>query len=199
MIKIGIGVPTQGTIKTKTAFSIIEMIRLNPKLEFLPIFRFGGYIGENKAKIVDIAQQALCSHLLFIDHDMKFAPNLITKLLYPNKSVIGAMYYYRYLPLEPMLKFFNKDGKPVHNLKDSVIGKIPNKIFEVYAVAGGCLLIDMHVFNKIKKPYFGMEQDEEGNRSLTEDIAFFEKARAVGDKVWCDPTLGVKHCGEYEY
>lgn len=199
MIKIGIGVPTTGTLKTKTAFSLIEMVRLNHEYDFFPIFRWGGYVGENKAKIVDIAQQNLCSHLLFIDHDMKFAPDLAKNLLSSEKDIIGAMYYYRYLPLEPMLKFFDNNGKPVHKLEDSAIKKIPNELFEVYAVAGGCLLVNMDVFNKIKKPYFGMEQDEEGNRSLTEDIAFFEKAREAGYKIWCDPTQGVKHCGEYEY
>ena len=47
-IKVALGVATAGTIKSKTAFSIIEMVRLNPEIELMPIFTFSGYIGENK-------------------------------------------------------------------------------------------------------------------------------------------------------
>jgi hypothetical protein len=44
-----------------------------------------------------------------------------------------------------------------------------------------------------------MEQDEEGNRAMTEDCGFFLQAQKKGYKVWCDPTLGLKHVGDYEY
>lgn len=199
MQKIAIAVSTYGTIKSKTAFSIIETIRLNREIDFLPIFRYGGYIAENKAKEVSVAQENLCSHIFFVDHDMKFEPDALLKLLSLDKDIVGALYNYRYLPLTPMLKYFNDKGETVNTLEESAIKKIPRELFEVPAVAGGMLLVKMEVFNHLKKPYFGMEQDEEGNRSLTEDISFFEKARNAGYKVWCCPTIKVFHIGDYEF
>lgn len=199
MIKIGIGVPTFGTIKSKTAFSLIETVRVNKSLEFEPIFCYGGYIAENKAKIVRIAQMKLCSHIFFVDHDMKFGPEVLPKLLSYDKEIIGAMYYYRYLPLTPMLKYFKENGEWTHQLEKSAIKKIPDKLFEVAAVAGGMMLIKMSVFDKIKRPYFQMEQDEEGQRAITEDYGFFLKAQKVGCKVWCEPNLDIKHVADYEY
>lgn len=198
-IKIAIGIPTYGTIKSKTAFSIIETIRLNKDLEFLPIFRHGGYIGENKNKIVETAQNCLCSHILFVDHDMKFNPYVLPKLLSYDKGIVGAMYNYRYLPLTPMLKYFKEDGGWTSKLEESAIKKIPGELFEVAATGGGLLLIKMSVFDKLEKPYFAMEQDEEGNRALTEDSGFYEKAQVKGYKVWVDPNLSIKHIGDYEY
>ena len=199
MIKIAIGVATQGTLKTKTAFSIIETIRLNKSIDFLPIFRHGGYIAENKAKIVETAQNCLCSHVFFVDHDMKFEPNLLPKLLSYDKGIVGAMYNYRYLPKEPMVKYLKPDGNWTAKLEESAIKEIPNELFEVGATGGGMLLVKMSVFNQIEKPYFKMEQDGEGNRVVTEDSGFYLAAQKKGMKVWCDPTQGVKHIGDMEF
>ncbi len=198
-LKIAIGCASQGTIHTKTALSIIETIRLNPSMEYLPIFQFGGYIAENKAKIVDIAQKTLCSHVFFVDHDMIFPPNTLAKLLSYDKDIVGAMYNYRYLPLEPMLKYLKEDGDWTSKLEESVIKKIPDELFEVGATGGGLLLVKMSVFDKLEKPYFQMEQDGEGNRVVTEDSGFYLKAQKLGMKVWVDPTLNIKHEGFYEF
>ena len=198
-MKIGIAVSTYGTIKAKTAFSIIEMIRINRQTEFLPIFTYGGYIAENKAREVTTAQNCLCSHIFFVDYDMKFEPVVLPKLLSYDKDIVGAMYNYRYLPLEPMVKYLKEDGEWTAKIEESAIKKIPNELFEVGATGGGMLLVKMSVFDKLTRPYFPMEQDEEGQRSMTEDSGFFLKAQAAGYKVWCDPTLNIKHVGDFEY
>jgi len=199
MLKIAIGVASQGTIHTKTAFSIIETVRLNKDIEFLPIFRYGGYIAENKAKIVETAQNCLCSHVFFVDHDMVFKPHVLAKLLSYDKDIVGAMYNYRYLPREPMLKYLKEDGDWTAKLEESVIKKIPDELFKVGATGGGMLLVKMSVFDKLKRPYFPMEQDGEGNRVVTEDSAFYLKAQKLGIKVWVDPTLDILHEGFYEF
>lgn len=199
MLKIALGISTQGTIHTSTAFSIIEMIRINKQIDFLPIMRRGGYIAENKAKEVETAQNCLCSHIFFVDHDMKFEPWVLPKLLSYDKDIVGAMYYYRYLPLEPMVKYLKEDGDWTAKLEESVIKKIPNELFEVGATGGGMLLVKMSVFDKLERPYFPMEQDEAGNRSVTEDSGFYLKAQAKGFKVWCCPSLNIKHEGFYEF
>ena len=199
MLKIALGVPTTGTIKSKTAFSILETVRLNKTIEFLPIFQYGGYIAENKAKITEIALNCLCSHILFIDHDMKFPPETLPKLLAHDKDIVGGMYYYRYLPLTPMLKYFKENGEWTADIKESAIEKIPSELFEVAATGGGMLLVKTSVFANLEKPYFPMEQDEEGQRSMTEDSGFYLKAQAKGYKVWVDPNLNIKHIGEYEF
>jgi len=198
-LKIAIGIASQGKIHTKTAYSVIETVRLNKQIEFLPIFRYGGYIAENKAKIVEIAQNCLCSHVFFVDHDMKFEPYVLPKLLSYDKDIIGAMYNYRYLPIEPMVKYLKEDGEWTSKIEESAIKKIPDEIFEVGATGGGMLLVKLSVFDKLKRPYFPMEQDEIGNRITTEDSGFYLKAQEKGFKVWCDPTLNIKHEGLYEY
>ena len=185
MLKIAIGIATQGTIKSKTAFSLMETIRLNKDIEFLPIFRHGGYIAENKSKEVEIAQMNLCSHIFFVDHDMVFDHNAILTLLSRDKDIIGVNYNYRFLPLKKMTVELEESSE--------------EEPFIVSAVGGGFLLVKMNVFNKLERPYFPMEQDEEGNRVVTEDFGFYEKAKDKGFKIWCDPTIRVNHLGDYLY
>ena len=193
------GCATAGSLMTKTALSLIETVRLNPDLEIQPIFCYSGYIGENKANIVDTAQKLLCSHVFFVDHDMEFPPNLLPKLLSTDEDIIGGMYYYKQMPLDPMLKYFKPDGEWTPKIEESTLKEIPNEIFEIAATGGGMLLVKMSVFNKIKRPYFAMEQDEFGKRSMTEDCGFFIKAQAKGYKVMCDPTIRIGHVGNYTY
>ena len=193
------GVATAGTIKSKTAFSLIETVRLNPNLDIMPIMQYSGYIAENKNKIVTAAGIGLCSHVFFVDHDLKFSPNALPKLLHEDKDIIGGLYNYKHFPEEPMIKYYKPDGEWTAKLEESNLVAIPDKVFEVAAVGGGFLLVKMSVFNDLKRPYFPMEQDEEGNRAMTEDCGFFMEAQKKGYKVYCDPTLGLKHIGDAEY
>ena len=184
MLKIALACSTQGTIHTSTAFSIIETIRLNKDIEFLPIFRYGGYIAENKAEEVRIAQENLCSHIFFVDHDMVFDYKALPTLLAHDKDIIGVHYNYRYLPLTKMtVEEEHSDTEP----------------YIVKAVGGGFLLVKMKVFEKLDRPYFPMEQDEAGKRVVTEDFGFYEEARKKGFNVWVDPLIKVNHEGTFLY
>ena len=183
-MKIAIGIPTGGIMTARTSLSIIETIRLNP-FDFFPIFSHGNFAATNKEKIVKIVKEHNCTHLLLVDCDMQFSPNALPALLDHNKDIVGVHYNYRKLPKETVTKFFDD--------------KRPEKLFKVAGIGTGFLLIKMSVFEKLSKPYFPMEWDNDGNFILTEDIGFSEKARKVGFNIWCDPNIIIKHLGEYAY
>lgn len=192
-VKIAIGTPTGGTIKTKTALTLVELVRTD-NYEFLPIFMTGNYVAENREKIVKIAQDTHCTHLFFVDADISFNSSVISILVNHDKDIVGGMYNYRFHPLTSVVKFFNEEGKTVTSIEN-----IPSDLFKVPALGAGCLLIKMSVFEKLQKPYFQVEQNEEGNVICTTDVAFCEQARDKGFDVWCDPTLLIKHIGDYEF
>jgi len=191
--KICIGIPTYGTIKSKTALCLMDTINQNKDLEFLPLFCHSGYIAENFNKIVRIAQDMLCSHIFFVEHDMSFPPDTIKRLLAHDVDAVGVLYNCRYLPLTKVNWFYGKDGEIT---KDA---EIPTELFEAPVMATGCALVKTSVFSKIDKPYFPMEDDQDGNRIVTQDVGFSEKIIKAGMKVWCDPTIEVKHIGDYNY
>jgi len=199
-MKISIGIPTTGTMKSKTALSVINTVLFNKDYEFFPIFRHGGFVAENRAKLVETAQEFLCSHILFVDHDMVFPPDAFKRLLEHDKDVVGVQYNYRITPTTPMTFFFDENGETINGFTFNERGmEMPTEIFKVPAIGMGLCLIKMSVFDKLEKPYFAMEQDETGYRSMSEDTGFCEQVRAKGMEVWCDPNIKVGHIGDYEY
>ncbi len=189
MSKICIGVPNGGTVKAKTAYTLMS---IKSEHELFPVFSTGSYIAENRERIVDIAISQMCSHLFFVDADMSFPSDTLNKLLDLDKDIVGGMYNYRKLPLQTTVKFIGKDGT-------SVEGEVPREPFKVAAIGAGCLLIKMNVFSQLKKPCFQVEQIESGEIVCTTDVAFCEKAKDAGYDIWCDPSLAVKHIGDHEF
>ena len=192
-IRIAIGIPTYGTIKSKTALSLMETIKQNKDIEFFPVFCHGGYIAENRENIVKTAQQLLCSHIFFVDHDMKFKGDTVAKLLAHDKDVVGVLYNCRYLPLTPTTSFYGANGGITRDIPAT------KDLIEVPVVGAGCMLIKTSVFANLSKPYFPMENDDDGNRVVTEDAGFCAKVIESGAKVWCDLSIEVKHIGDYEF
>ena len=192
--KILLGIPTYGTIKSKTALCLLDTINQNKDLEFVPLFCHSGYIAENFNKIVRVAQETLCSHIFFVEHDMTFPPDTIKRLLAHDKDAVGVLYNCRYLPLTLVNYFYDKDGSIVKNIPN-----MPTELFEAPVMATGCALVKTEVFSKIDKPYFPMEQDEEGNRILTQDVGFSEKVIKAGMKIYIDPQIKCLHIGDFSY
>lgn len=178
-MKIALALPHYGTIKAKTAFSLLQLMKLD--FDFYPLFAYGPYISENRETLVDGAKD--CDYILFVDHDVVFDPTLLLDLLHEDKDIIGASYNYRHLPPQTLVKCF-----PNETLQEE-----PTK---VAGIPTGFLLVKMSVFNKLEKPYFPMEY-KDGRVICTEDIGFSEKARKAGFDLWCYKT--VKHIGDYEY
>ncbi|MAG18132.1 MAG: hypothetical protein CL944_01520 [Candidatus Diapherotrites archaeon] len=127
--------------------------------------------------------------LFFLDTDTFMEPNTIELLLNHGKKIIGGIYTSRHEPYLP-IAYKKVDGKL------TPITEIPNKIFQVDALATGCLLIHKSVFEKMKKPYFEYEKDANKERILkSEDVFFCEKAKKEGFEIFADPSIKVWHYG----
>ena len=160
-----------------------------------------GYtVAENRNYCVVQAQRNGSDYLLFIDDDMTFLPNTLEEMLTHKKEVVGVNSYSRCLPLSSTVGLMDKEGKYMHPDKHMEWEmKIPEKLFKAYFVGAGILLIDMKVFDKIKKPYFEFVMGEDGNIIHGEDGSFCDKAKKAGVDIWCDPQIEVFHLGEYAY
>ena len=172
-------------VKSKTLGTLIKLFQKNPTMGF--IIEQGPYVFANREAIAARFMNGDGTHLFFVDGDMSFEPDVLDKLLAHNKDVVGARYFKRN----------GKEKDPVVNTRYDMPGvQMPNHIFNNYAIATGCLLVKREVFEKIPRPWFSMGTPE---RQMGEDIFFSEKARESGIELWIDPTLDVKHIGEFAY
>jgi hypothetical protein len=194
-VKIGIGIPSTGTMRTETHLSILGTIYHSTQHEFHHVNQNGCYIHENRWILVQELLKYDCDYIFFVDADMKFRSDTLEKLLAVNKPVVGAAYNMRRFPLETTVKFADAFG----NLIPKNADEIPTIPFRCFALGTGCMLIKKEVFEKLPQPWFDFENGLDGKMMTGEDIYFCKQCYKHGIEVWCDPTCDIKHVGTYEY
>ena len=148
--------------------------------------------------IVEGALQTKCDYLFFLDDDHVLdweqtrnetsAYDIVEKLLEHMEKdkkigVCGAVYYHRGSECRPVLMKEGKDGG-FYWLRDD---EITNELQEVDVQGGGCMLLRMAMFDKIKAPWFEPEFD------MGTDLQICTKAKAQGFKICCDTSLQIGH------
>lgn len=187
-MKIGIGIATTGDVKTKTLVSIVSLIKHDPVNTYIIAWE-GCNVHQARINIIKEAQKYDCTHVLFIDHDMVFQANSLELLLARNKDIIGVNAMVKSFPKCTTVKIHNEKGEKVYEMSDD--------LFECQAVGTGFMLIKLSVFDKLPKPWFFYKYDKNGDMSVGSDMWFCNKAKEVGFKIWCDPTIKIGHIGNY--
>ena len=102
--------PTAGSVKTQTMFSLFKLIK-GAKFKIFMSFRESSLIHRNREGLAQEIVDASCTHLMFIDSDMVFEEDAVDRLLERNKDIIGVNYYKRQLPKESTVKIHDEHGK----------------------------------------------------------------------------------------
>lgn len=189
--KIAICVISAGLIKSQTAFALMRMIRDFP-CEYDLFFKEGSIIHWNREMVAGLALEKGCTHVLFVDSDMFFEADAVSRLLARDKDIVGVHYHLRKSP----------PTSTVHmdiEKKKNVVRDNPDGFLTCDAVGTGFVLIKTDVFKKLSHPWFFWESDEKGEVLTGEDYWFCRKAREAGFEVWCDLTIEMKHIGDYLY
>jgi hypothetical protein len=90
----------------------------------------------------------------------------------------------------------NSKGKYVNihrDLDDPTRDELPKGLFEAARVGGTTMLIRRKVIMEMDEPFMFTQRDERGDVSLGEDYVFCDKLRALGNKIWVDPTVKCGH------
>jgi hypothetical protein len=148
------------------------------------------------------------THLMFIDADIGWEPWHLLVMLNHDKDVVGGLYPMKSLPVKWC----------VNGIPDAVQDD-PSGLIEVTKTGTGFLLIKRDVFSKLNahpavkpfindigldpalnpymKTYFDTAVRE--NRYYSEDWTFCENWRDLGNKVWVDKRVLLKHTGTYTF
>lgn len=185
-IKIAIGIPNTGMIKAQTAFCLFRALKDLP-YDYDVVMKEGSILHWNRESLAMKAIELGCTHLLFVDTDMYFEKDAITRLVKRNKDIIGVNAHLRTIPAVSTLKV------------DEGVKLEGKKLVKCNGVGTGFTLIKTDVFKNISHPYFFWEVDEMGQVVTGEDFWFCRKAREAGYDVWADLTIPVLHIGDYKY
>lgn len=184
---IAICIPHTGTIKTKTVFSLIRMLKNFP-LEYRFLEVEGSVLHINRERLVQKAIELGATHILFVDSDMIFPENALSKLLSHDKDIIGTTYHTK--GLEKIVTHKIQD-------KEISINEWHGELLKCTGVGTGFIFIKTEVFKKLKQPWFFWESNEKGELVTGEDVWFCRKAREAGYDIWCDISITMGHIGNY--
>lgn len=173
-MKIAITIPSTGTIKSQTVFSLCRMLKDFPH-DYTVLFHEGSMLHVMRERLVERAISEKCTHLLFVDSDVVFEKDAVVRLLGRNKEIVGAPVNRRKL-----------------NAGNNVVNPKKEKgLTTCEAIGTGFLLIDLSVLKDLKQPWFFWGMDGTG-----EDYWFCRLAREAGYKIWVDYQVKVGHIGD---
>jgi len=190
-MKLAIGIPNTGTIKSQTVFALVRMLKDFP-YEYDVIFQEGAVLHQNRITIVKTAISYNCTHLLFLDSDMYFDKNTVIKLLERKKDIVGVNCNLRKFPLTSTVIMSEEKRAKLRE-------EHPDGFTTCDSLGTGFLLINLDVFKKISEPWFFWESNDKGELVMGEDFWFCKKAKESGYEIWVDFSVLVKHIGDFLY
>ena len=183
-----IATPTKDTVNAGFAFDLAEAIRWTPDAIFC--IAQGAILPNLRNMLAKKALETKATHIIFIDSDMRFAPDTIHKLVKRNKDIIASNCKKRTQDEWTA----RKDGKPVSS-------EFKKGIEEVDTIGMGVTCIKTSVFEKMAEPYFSTPWDTQEKKHVGEDVFFCHMAREAGFKIFIDHEVSgkVKHAGLVEF
>ena len=157
-----------------------------------------------------------CTHLMFVDADIRFEATDIPPMISANKDIICGIYPKKEINWSSV-KYAVDSGVALGSVTVPM-----NQPVEIWNGGTGFMLIKREVFEKLSKrvpsysndvmdlggtikaqdkimEYFATSIEEGTNRLLSEDYHFCNIWRKAGGKVWAAPWVRLGHIGTYAF
>ena len=193
-------IPARDEVKTEFMMSLVGMMQhtvLNDEGINLEGIGFnvirGTVLPSSRQSLAQQAIDADVSHTLWIDTDMAFPKDTLSRLAKAGKDMIGINARSR----RPPYPFLAEDTPTTRMVTDEK----STGIQKAHRIGFGLTLIKTDVFRMLDLPYFTFEWLEEKQSFRGEDYYFCEKARLAGVEFWVDHDLSkqVGHIGDFAY
>jgi len=209
-IKLCIGFPHHGQVESGFALSLLSLhsyMQLHPKvddgieLESIVVKAVkGSILPKQRGMIVNDAIALGCTHLLFIDTDMTFHPELGHDLLKARKEVIACNAATKTTPSYPTARGYLPDdpyGQPIYSTLQKP------KVEQIWRIGTGVMMIDLEalIAAKVKQPWFMMTFDTQKQEHEGEDWYFCRILKAYGINVYLHhhASMHIGHLGTLEF
>jgi hypothetical protein len=207
-IVVGILIPSGDTWSAKTAMSLLALsmhfysvnYATNAKQALFFVNKRGSILPQLRQKMVEsaLAKQPAPTHLLLVDSDQSFPPDLLHQLLYHDAPVVACNIATKSPISSPTARLKGKgEGEPIPVFTRSTSPAVG----EVWRVGCGIMLVRADVFSHLPKPWFNTTWHEEVQDFVGEDWWFCELLEKAGIPILVDHriSLGVGHIGDKEY
>ncbi len=207
-VKLALGIPSTDQVLTDWAMCFAGLFQYAavmalPGAETQDVRVFnkrGSLLPKQREETVWEAKKWGATHLLFIDTDHTFPPQLAHGLMQHMRPVVAINCTTKSIPSWPTARNFNPErvgGDVVYS------DETKHGLERVWRVGTGVMLISMEVFNnpKVKGPLFAAHWDERNGNYVGEDWAFCEVLEKAGIPIYVDHDASrlIGHVGTVEY
>lgn len=202
IIKLAICIPTAGMVRAGFAYSLAGMVarlsqgvptRPEAGLDITMDLQESSVIHSNREQLVKRAIQSEKTHLLFLDDDMVFEPQILEIMLGRRLPVVAVNYLIKTFPLEFVA--VAPDGRRICTLPEST------GLQEIAYTGFGVSLFEIDVWKRTPQPWFQPQFVPEADAYTTEDNPCYAKIREAGFKCYVDHDASklVDHMGHAKY
>lgn len=155
---------------------------------------------------IDAARNDICrtfldqydgEYLVFLDADMRHPAETIHKLVSHGAPIVTGRYQMRRPPFQTVAMRKVGDGPRDYQAVPEQSGVVP-----IDAAGAGVLAIRRDALEKVRvvhgDEWFAYQQGPNGLKSVSEDMAFFQRAKALGIPAICDLDLQCSHVASFE-
>ena len=193
--RVAICVPVRDNVTAAFSFSLAMLLKKCGETDRKTSLHMviGSEIASQRQQLATEALSTECTHILWLDSDMRFPNTIIESLLLHEKDIVACNYSTRVAPHIPVA-FTSKQDMSQRLYDQTGLNKVT-------AVGMGCMLVKRNVFNDMELPYFGVEWNHDYTSLIGEDLFFANKADNAGYDIWIDSDLSNKiaHVGTRAY
>ena len=198
-LRLSVCVPARDMMHSAFAFDLLKLQEYNQiiGLTTLVHFHIGTLIVNQREQLVQMARDAGSTHILWLDSDMMFPSDTAERLLKHGKPIVAANYVTRQYP-HKTVAYRSMEGWSDYLVNSPQQGM---QLIPVMAVGMGCMLVEVSLFDRLKRPYFETTWVPDLNDHLGEDFTFCTKVRDLGHEVLIDNDLSLKlsHLGTFGF
>lgn len=141
------------------------------------------------------------THVLFVDSDTVPPMEALDDLLAHELDIVSAvtpiLHYDRendkFSTMDNCFTHQDKDEKTGEVLKTHVVKRLTG-LQKIWRCGASCLLVKREVFEKLEKPFFKFDHNEDGTETTrSEDLYFCDKAREAGFEIYADTSIICHH------
>jgi len=203
MIHLSVCTPTSGLLRAEYALSLAqfamhfmaEAVDPEEPRQHIVLRQYqSSSINNGREYLARASLDDGASHILFIDDDISFAPDVPSILLRRKRPLVACNYRIRF------------EGMPFAALAPDFATRIATTadspdLEEAGACGFGMCLIAREIFDALPQPWFPLEWYADSGTHSTEDIPFFWSARMAGFPLTLDHAASrrIAHHGSFRY
>ena len=187
-MKLLLAIPTLENVPVEFLTSLIHLVEhlKDEGMDFSVRMESNTLVYFAREELVRYALVHKFTHVLWLDSDMVFTPEIVEDLMFSGKEIVTGIAHSRRPPYSSCI--FTEIYPGVQKWK----GDYPKDTFQIAACGMACCLMSTEVLSAVHEK-FGMAFQP--TPEYGEDVAFCWRASQCGYKIWAEPGVRVGHVG----